>query len=592
MEENGRRASLSAKFMRLRTIFLLILLLMGSGCGMLPLAESTPPTAGQLVAPATAVAEVTLPPTVTAVPPTAPPAPTPTATPLPPDLSIRTEDVYLYPVPEIYSGDLVTFQVLANVPERLNGAEVSVHILVDYEEIDSGTLSRPNLAGDSVALFEWAWDTTDAAGEHLIHVILDRYDMVSVGDENRDNNQVSFVVEVLDAGQLSAAERNATWVTAQTDCCVVHVVSGTAAYRDLPELLVTIEEAAAQAVRKLDEPLQRKLEIYLVDRVIGQGGYAGNAMVLSYLDRQYANNGFYEVTVHEMTHLIDRQFAPQRITFLAEGVAVWAAGGHYKAEDLQPRAAALLQIGEFIPLAALINDFYPVQHEIGYLQAAGLVDYLINEYGWPAVRAFYSDVQADDAGTPAEAVDLNMQIHFGRTLAEMEAAWLAELEGLTVERAAVIDLQTTLRYYELMRRYQQLYDPTAYFLTAWLPYPQLLREEGNPADFTRHPETELNITLEAMLQAADLALRAGDFNRANVILDSVMRVLDSQGEFVDPLAIHYRQVVMLAAEAGYEVQTIRLDGDFADVQATEADSTALVNLEMVLNGQDWVLLNN
>jgi hypothetical protein len=577
--------------MRVRILFLLMIMLMSaSGCRMLPVAGSStavPADPATLVAPG-----VTPEPSVTAVPPTNIPLPTATPTPLPPDLSLTAEDVYLYPVPEIYAGDLVTFQVLADVPQQLRADEVSVHILVDYEEIASGTLSQPNLAGDSMALFEWAWDTTDAVGDHLIHVLLDRYDTIIVGDENRDNNQVSFVVEVLDAAQLSSAERNATWVTAQTDCCVVHVVSGTAAYRDLPDLLVTIEEAAAQAVRKLDEPLQRQLEIYLVDRVIGQGGYAGNAMVLSYLDRQYANNGFYEVTVHEMTHLIDRQFAPQRITFFAEGVAVWTAGGHYKQENLQQRTAALVEIGSFVPLATLINDFYPVQHEIGYLQAAGLVDYLVGEYGWPAVRAFYSDVQAEDAGTPAEAVDFNMQIHFGRTLAEIEATWLTDLQALSVDRSTVIDLQTTLRYYELMRRYQQLYDPTAYFLTAWLPYPQLLREEGNPADLTRHPETELNITLEAMLQAADLALREGDFNRANVILDSVTRVLDGNGAFVDPLAIHYWQVVTLAAEAGYQVQKIQLEGDYAAVEATVVNSTTLVGLEMALNGQDWVLLNN
>ena len=525
--------------------------------------------------------------------PTDPPTPLPTLTPspVPPDLSLVAENVHIYPVPRLYAGDQVTFQILAHVPEHIRPEEVTVHILVDYQDIDEGTLRYKNLAGDAVGLFEWSWDTSDQLGEHLIHVILDRHDVLQEGDENRDNNQVAIPITVYDSLQLEPNERNATWVTAETDCCFVHVVSGTAAYRDLSDLLDEIETAVAQSADVLDVEIEEQLDVYLIDRVIGQGGYAGNDIVVSYADRQYASQGFYQVMVHEATHILDRQFAPDRITFLAEGLAVWSSGGHYKPENINERTAALVMIDEYIPLASLIDNFYPVQHEIGYLEAAGFVNYLIQTYGWPTFRYFYADVKAEDASPLSAVVDRKMQQYFDVTLAEAEQDWLNLIAAQTVPDTAVIDLQTSIRYYNIMRRYQQLYDPTAYFLTAWLPYPKDLQEVGNPADLSRHPEEEINIVIETMFISADQALRMGDYHRANVLLDSITRTLDNNGVFVDPIGINYQNVVRVATNEGYKVQQITLTGDRALVQATKPNSNILNNLDFKLNGQGWVLLN-
>lgn len=529
-----------------------------------------------------------IPPTNTALPS---PVPTETAVPPQPDLAIQNGDVYFYPVPNIYAGEHVTFQIVAHVPTTVDPQAVTVHVLVDYQDVAEGTLSARNLAGDAVGLFEWAWDTTNETGDHLVHVILDRYDTITVGDENRDNNQVALTVPVLDPLTLPPNERNATWVTAETDCCSIHVVSGTAAYRDLPDLLVQVETAVQQAAFNLEEPISRKIDVYLVDRVIGQGGYAGNAVVISYLDRQYASRGFAQVLTHEAIHIIDRQFAPERITFLAEGLAVWGSGGHYKPEDIDQRAAALVALNQYIPLAQLIDNFYPVQHEIGYLEAAGFISYLIDTYGWPQFKQFYADVTAEDAATMSQAIDLNLQQYFGITLAQIEADWLAHLTTLPENREVLLDLQTTVRYFNVMRRYQQAYDPTAYFLTAWLPYPGSLQTDGNPADLTRHPQTEINITLEVMLLAADTAVRAADYNKANVLLDSVTRVLDNEGIFVDPLAVSYLNLVRLLTNQGYEVQQVSLEGERAIVQVTGVNTAVLTQLTLVQTGQNWVLSN-
>ncbi|MCP4361645.1 MAG: hypothetical protein GY796_26845 [Chloroflexi bacterium] len=536
-----------------------------------------------------ALPTVALPPTAV---PTIPPPPTLLPSPTPADdLSLTPDGVHLYPVPGIYTGELVTFQILANVPPHVNPNDVTVHILVDYQDVVSGTLDAANLQGGGVGLFEWAWDTQDAAGDHLIHVILDRYDTVQNGDENRENNQASLTVTIQNSVTLSRSEQNAAWITRESDCCRLHVVSGTAAARDLNQLVNRVETAVSQAAISLDEQPNHKLDVYLIDRVIGQGGYAGYDIVISYLDRSYANNGFQQVMTHEAVHILDRQFAPERISFLAEGVATWASGGHYKPENLTQRSAALITLDEYIPLPQLIDSFYPVQHEIGYLEAAGFVTYLVNHYGWSTFRNFYSDVTREDDDTLSTAVDKNMQRYFNTTLAQAETDWLRELAQLPENNAAVSDLQTTIRFYNVMRRYQQLYDPTAYFLTAWLPPPETLEQKGNPADLTRHPATEINVTLEVMLQAADTAVRQADYHEANILLDSITRVLDNDGAFVDPLAHTYLNVVQTATAAGYEVQQVHLNGKRATVTVTEKNSSELTDLSVILSGQDWVLWN-
>jgi hypothetical protein len=521
--------------------------------------------------------------------PTLPPTPIPS--PASDDLSLTPENVRIYPAPQIYAGEKATFQLLAHIPPTINPADVTVHVLVDYQDIVSGTLNASNLQGDGVGLLEWAWDTTGLAGDHLVHVILDRYDTVQAGDENPDNNQAAITVNVQEPAAAAPLERNATWVTAETNCCTLHVVSGTAAHRDLQSLTTAVETAVQQAAAKIGEQPTRKINVYLVDRVIGQGGYAGYSIVISYLDRSYAHNGFHQVMTHEAVHVLDRQFAPERINALAEGLAVWVSEGHYKAENIDQRSAALVSIGQYIPLAALIDNFYPVQHEIGYLESAGFVKYLIDQYGWLRFRDFYADVTAEDAPTLSQSLDLNLQKHFEITLADAESRWLNYLSQLPQDAPAIADLETSIRYYNVMRRYQQLYDPTAYFLTAWLPSPETLEHEGNPSDLTRHPQSEINITLEVMLFAADTALRAGDYQQANILLDSIGRVLNNGGTFVDPLARTYLDVVQAASDAEYEVQQVTLNGNQALVKATKEDSTSLAQLNIVLSGGNWVLWN-
>ena len=527
--------------------------------------------------------------------PTAEPAPSPTHSPshiVATDLALDAADIVLYPVPVVYAGDKVTFQLLPHVPSSLRVGDVNATILVDGVQVASGPLDRRNWNGQAEGIYEWAWNTTGLAGDHQIEVVLDPTDTIQSGDEDPTNNRVTLTTTVEVASGQAALDAAATWQTTEISCCFVHVVSDTAAARDLTTLLPLLESAVVQAANKLAIMPSQKLHVYLIDRVVGQGGFAGTDMVVSYVDRRYAGGGFYELLVHEATHILDQQFAPQRVTFLAEGLAVWVSGGHYKAEDLNERSAALVATGRYVPLAQLIDDFYPVQHEIGYLEAGGFVTYLIDRGGWSRFKEFYSDISASDAPTVSAALDLNLQAYYGATLAQLESEWLASLQSRSVNPAAVEDLQTTIRYYDIARRYQELYDPTAHYLSAWLPHPTQVRELGNPADLTRRPEEEINITLEVMLVAADTAARAGDYTRANVILDSVENILDNEGTIIDPMATSYLRIVRAAAEYGYELHAVDLNGATAQATATQAPDIRLKNLVMEQRGSSWVILSH
>lgn len=535
----------------------------------------------------------------TTAPPTEPPSPippSPTYAPEPTDaadLSINPSDVFLYPVPDIYAGDKVTFQLLPQVPASIPVNEVVAVILVDGVEIARGPLDRRNWNGQAEGVYEWAWDTSDLSGDFRVEVILDPDDLIQIGDEDPLNNTTALTTTVkIVAGRVARMEAAATWETATINCCDVHVVSNTAAARDLATLLPMLESAVQTAATRLGEQPSRKLQVYFIDRVLGQGGFAGTDMVVSYVDRRYAGGGLYELLVHEAIHIIDQQFAPRRISFLAEGLAVWASGGHYKTEDLTERSAALLQLGRYIPLAQLVNDFYPVQHEVGYLEAAGFVTFLIDRGGWNTFKNFYADVVADDGPTLAEALDINCQRYYGASLSALEGEWLATLQNQPPRPEAVADLATTIRYYDIARRYQELYDPTAFFLNAWLPHPTEVRQFGNPADLTRRPKTDLNITLEVMLSVADSALRTGDYSRANVLLDSIQNILDNNGAIIDPMATSYYKIVQAAQEYGYELHDVDLQGTSARAIATQAPNIRLTSLVMEQRGPVWVILSH
>ncbi|MGB1252020.1 MAG: hypothetical protein ACPG8W_15490 [Candidatus Promineifilaceae bacterium] len=535
---------------------------------------------------------------VTNVPPTDTPIPVPTI--ISDDLALSAENINLYPVDQLYTNERVTFQVRAQVPAVVDPYSVGVHIFVDGEMVVDNVLGgNRNLNGDTIGLYQWAWNTGDLSGPHNVTIVLDPENSIVQGDENPDNNRAEFEIEVISAELAPNALENQVWETHETRYANIYVVAETSASRDIEFLKMSVDSAISQAAAVLQVPpvVDRKLNIYFIDRIIGQGGYAGSSIVISYLDRNYAGGSLYEVLVHEAIHVLDNNFeSSDRFTFLTEGLAVWGTGGHYKIENLDQRAAGLLLDTErYIPLEDLINNFYPSQHEVGYLQAGAFVKYLVDIYGYDAMQRFFSTASYVDERTQAESISLAMRSHFGKTLAQLESDWHIHLQSQARTADASLDLELTIEFYDLMRDYQQIYDPTAYFLYAWLPFPDTLREEGITAEVTRHPRGDTRVALEAMLESADTALREGDFTTTRTLMDSVKRVLDNDGRFLDPISANYLQLVQKSAEFGYEAQDISitfLSGatPIANVVGLDLTTGERFNYQLTLEGSEWVVM--
>jgi hypothetical protein len=438
--------------------------------------------------------------------------------------------------------------------------------------------------------FDWAWDTTGLMGSQTVTVVLDPADKIQIGDEDPTNNRVSQTIELLPRSAMPDAWASAQWEQQTSVCCTFHYVTGTAAERDITTLMETADQAVAYAAGRLGVGMQDEiLDVYLIDRVLGHGGFASDVIILSYLDRFYAGGDWPLVFRHEGTHVLDQTFAQVRPSLLVEGLAVYVSGGHYREEPLMARAAALLELNRYIPLQELADSFYPSQHEIGYLEAGSFVAYLVDRFGWERFKAFYGDIPRTEGGQ-SKMIDAALQEHFGLTLEEAEMDWMSRLEAVPNLARQVKDLELTIAFYDTLRRYQRAWDHSAYFREFWLPAPAEAERRGITADTLRHPSQTINIALETMFVAADRALDQGAYQRAGRLLESITAVLDADGDLhADALASQYAKLVRLTAAAGYEVQKIDLDQDIgiAWVVAVAGDSVDLVELSFVEQAGVW-----
>ncbi len=190
-------------------------------------------------------------------------------------------------------------------------------------------------------------------------------------------------------------------------------------------------------------------------------------------------------------------------------------------------------LDRYLPLQDLFDDFYFAQHEIGYLQAGALVEYMVETWGWDDFEKFYREIlplQAPDGserqGEPSEVVEQALQKHFNLSLAELERRFLQALQREDLQAQWVEDVRLTVEFYDAVRRYQQLLDPSAYFLFAWLPDSQEMRERGIVEDYVRRPSATENLEIEILLVEADSALRRGDYGRVQELLEQVQAHLN------------------------------------------------------------------
>ncbi|MDJ0752946.1 MAG: hypothetical protein QNJ45_05470 [Ardenticatenaceae bacterium] len=538
-------------------------------------------------------------PTLTQEPDPTVPQPTETSPPPPTaaaasgaDLAINSQKLFVYPSGEIFAGDPVTIQFVVDIPDTIDPDTVEVLISLNGQPLNqSSGFQMRNLGGDVVGLHPWIWDTTNAPGTYAISVTLDPNDRISSGDENPNNNTAVQDVTVLPRSAMDTREVAADWITTESEMAFIHVVAGTAAERDITYLTELTDQAIRTAAIRLQEEPARKYDVFFIDRVIGQGGYATGSMVVSYLDRNYAGGGIAEVLTHEAIHLLDQQFIQgDRPAFLAEAVAVWATGGHYKQENLNERVRALRDTGLAYDLVPLIDNFYPVQHEIGYLQAGAFFNFLVERYGWEQVKLFYANIPTDAYQTPSARIDAALQANFGQSLSQLEAEWIRSLGQQSAAPVEISDLNSTLHFYNVMRDYQLAYDPTAHFEQAWLPSPRQLLERDLTAELSRKPGEVTNIALEIMLTEADNALQANNFQKSELLINTVERVIINDGLFVDPLAQSYRDIVATSLDWGFEPHRITIEGNTATVLVTNPFSAQLFPIDFFQNGPIWVLV--
>jgi hypothetical protein len=381
----------------------------------------------------------------------------------------------------------------------------------------------------------------------------------------------------------------------ESDCCLFYYVTGTAAERDIEMLMDTADLEADLAIAQLEVDLEEAIGVVFLPRVLGHGGFAGNEIYISYLDRNYAGNSPGQVLHHEIVHILDgRKGGDFQPTIFVEGLAVLLSGGHFKPEPIAPRAAALLDLDAYLPLTGLADDFYFSQHELSYLEGAALIEYMVDRWGWEAFETFYRDIHSHESDLQSAAIDQALDVHFGISLVELEADFMAYLTVQPREPDHALDVELSVRFFDTVRRYQQALDPSAYFLTAWLLGIDEMLERDVVADFLRHPSSPENVALETLLVAADLNLRAGDYEGVDRRLDAVNAVLDAieAGDpaafAADPLAADHYALVIAAVEAGYDPQQISLDGLSAVVFAT-VDSTDLIELNFLRDEQGWKL---
>ncbi|NJN43981.1 MAG: hypothetical protein HC806_04155 [Anaerolineae bacterium] len=196
-----------------------------------------------------------------------------------------------------------------------------------------------------------------------------------------------------------------------------------------------------------------------------------------------------------------------------EGLATYLSGGHFKPEPLLERAAEVVDLDWYLPLAPLADDFYPSQHELSYLEAAALIEYMVDTWGWEKFDEFYRSIEEHPSRLQSAAINQALTVHYEMTFDQLETQFLATLNAFPDSPELEDDVRLTVMFFDTVRRYQQTLDPSAYFMTAWLLGIDELLDSGIVADYVRHPSAPENLALETLLVQADAEMRAGNLKR-------------------------------------------------------------------------------
>jgi len=424
--------------------------------------------------------------------------------------------VIAHPDGPLYVGDQVSFEVLA--PATPGKQDGSVQVTFQGRALGQAGFTPFGMGRRNQATLWWVWDTRGLKpGRYVLTFtrLPDKFSWTETFSLRPEN-------------QVPPPQPGAHWAYSTTTCCLLHYITGTAAERDIAILGREADLESTAVAKQIGIKLDNPIDVILMSRVIGQGGFTTGSVYLSYLDGNYTGDDMPILFHHEFVHYYDAAAGGKyRPPFFEEGLAVYLTGGHFKPEPLVARAAALLTMDGYIPLQKLANDFYNQQHDISYLEAATLVKYMLDTYGWVAYNQFYRDISAPGKGQSDSAViDTALRAHFKLSFADLETAYLADLRKQTFTDDQRTDLRVTVEFFDAVRRYQAALDPSAYFLYAWLPDGSVMRQRNILADLLRHPGGWENQLSESLLQRAHAEWFSGDYAGAERSLQWTNRALD------------------------------------------------------------------
>jgi hypothetical protein len=423
--------------------------------------------------------------------------------------------VEFFPVAPYHSGDVLSARVTYTGSAQVGGTQITIALADDPDQVLGSTTFSLHARQ---AIFYWFLDTSGIQPGFLNF----QFTLPDTGFSWTQGIQLL----------PNPGNRHKAWSVVHSNCCTLHYLTGTDAEADLTEIIATVEARTARALEQFaaagvltESPLEEPLVIVLIPVVVGHGGFATDEAVLTYTHRNWTGIELGILVHHEVVHVIDRlvNTVGPRPSIFVEGLAVYLAGGHYQKGDPLQRAAALLALDLYLPITDFVDDFYAAQHEIGYMQAAALVAYLDQLWGWETLIDFYFNLPEGPSDTAI--ISGALETRFGYTLAELEANFIAYLQTLEPDPNVEADVRLTIVIYDMLRRYQTLAIPSAHFRTAWWPPLPHMRAEGIVGDYAYREKAPLNIILEDRLQALHGYLADGQYDLVEETLQEIDRLL-------------------------------------------------------------------
>lgn len=350
------------------------------------------------------------------------------------------------------------------------------------------------------------------------------------------------------------------WMWVERGDVRVHALPGTAAARELDAIGDLAHDRLRRMERRLDVEISEPLDIYLVERIFWNGGAAyGEDILISYPDRAYTGVPLGIYLDHEIAHVLAHQLVSeggQPNVLLAEGLAVWATGGHYDHEPYHMLAAAVSRSDAYIPLGRLLRDFRAEQHELAYIEAGSFVGWLVATRGLADVKQLYG--RADEP-----------ELVLGQSYAELERQWRAMLARQPANFQAVRKFVLRVRSFDTMRAYQATFDPFAREIPE-RPTEWAATDRERYQDNVDNPT---NVALESMLAQVQMDLRCGRLDTATRRLDEIERSVQREEPTGAESSTRYAIATLLDRQSR-ALQRNALDSYLATVKPTARRTVA------------------